>query len=292
MQANFPLMPATQNRPDFIVIGAMKCGTTTLYHDLLSHPDIFLTDKESNLLLTPDPQESYSKAYAKADEKQLCGEVCPDYSKLPDLSKAIPNAKKLFSGATPRIIYLVRCPLARTLSHHRFVSSRRDTRFPTMPSDINQCLADHPELINYSRYAMQIRPWIDAFGKDGVLILRFEAFTQNRIDSLKQIFTFLGLSNDHLPPQLNQIHNRSDSRPVLTPTWQRFIATKFYRSLLRPLLTLSLRDKIRALVLPKPSSDWTSPSPETKQQIIDLLRDDVTELQQIMELDSPPWPLD
>lgn len=284
-------MPAAKNKPDFLVIGAMKSGTTTLYHDLLSHPDIFLTDKESNLLFTPDPQKPYAKTYAKADENQLCGEVCPDYSKLPDLDQAIPAAKKLFSHTAPRIIYLIREPLARTLSHHRFVSSRRDTRFPSMPGDINQCLAEHPELINYSRYAMQIRPWIDAFGKDSILIIRFENFIQNRNNSLQQIFTFLGITHDHLPAELNRIHNRSDSRPVLTPTWQRFIGTKFYLHFIRPLLSLSLRDKIRTLVLPKASNTWTPPSPGTKQFILDQLRADLDELQQIMQLDSPPWEL-
>ncbi len=285
-------MPAAKNRPDFLVIGAMKCGTTTLYHDLLSHPDIFLPDKESNLLFNASPSDAFAEAYKKSTSAQLCGEVCPDYSKLPDLSDAIPNTKSLFTDSSPRIIYLVREPLSRTLSHHRFVSSRRDTRFPTMAPDINLCLSDHPELINYSRYAMQIRPWIDAFGEKSILILRFEDFIKSRNNTLKEIFTFLGVSTDHFSAQQNQIHNRSDSRPVLTPGWQRFIGTDFYLRFLRPLLSLTLRDKIRALVLPKPSSDYTPPTTQTRQDIIDPLREDVIELQQIMDLDSPPWDLD
>ena len=285
-------MPAVRNRPEFLVIGAMKCGSTTLYHDLLSHPDIFLPDKESNLLFSSSPKDAFSEAYKKSKASQICGEVCPDYSKLPDFSDVIPITKSLFTDSPPRIIYLVRDPLSRTLSHHRFVSSRRDTRFPTMAPDINQCLSDHPELIDYSCYAMQIRPWIDALGKDSVLIIRFEDFIQNRIGTLKQISAFLGVSHDHVTTEQGLVHNRSDSRPVLTPTWQRFIGTKFYLRVLRPLLSLTLRDKIRALVLPRPSNDWTPPTLETKQHIIDLLRDDVIELQKILELDSPPWVLD
>ncbi len=285
-------MSTARNRPDFLIIGAMKSGTTTLYHDLLSHPDIFLPDKESNLLLTVDQQQSYTEVYRKARPEQSCGEVCPDYSKLPDLKEAVPKAKSLFTNTSPRIIYLVREPLSRTLSHHRFVSSRRDSRFPSMPPDINQCIHQHPELINYSRYAMQILPWIDAFGKDSVFLIRFEDFVQNRSDTLKQIFTFLGVSSDHVSVEQNRIHNASKSRPVLTPTWQYFIETKLYRRILRPLLSPSLRDKIRSWVLPLPSNHWIPPDSETIQYIIDQVRDDVTDLQHLLELDSPLWDLD
>lgn len=282
-------MPATKNKPDFLVIGAMKSGTTTLYHDLLSHPDIFLLDKESNLLFTPDPASAYASAYQKSAANQSCGEVCPDYSKLPDFPDTIAKAKTLFSDSPPRIIYLVREPLSRTLSHHRFVSSRRDTRFTTMPSDINDCLEDHPELIHYSCYAMQIRPWIEAFGKSTVLTIRFEDFIQRRAITLKEIFTFLDLTIDHSSPAPNTIHNRSASRPVLTPAWQSLISTRFYRRLIRPCLNLTLRDKIRRWVLPSTSQNYIPPTAATQQQIIEQLRDDSAELQQLLELDAPLW---
>ena len=282
-------MPTARHRPDFLVIGAMKSGTTTLYHDLLSHPDIFLPDKESNLLCTSAPADAYAEVYKKAKPGQICGEVCPDYSKLPDLADAVPSAKKIFTGTAPKIIYLVREPLTRAISHHRFVSSRLDSRFASMDSDINQCIRQHPELIDYSRYAMQVHPWIEAFGKESLCVIRFEDFVENRADTMKQIYDFLGVSSEHVPAKQDRIHNPSDSRPVLTPGWQRFIETKFYRRFLRPFLSLSLRDKIRSRVLPSPSDDWTPPTPETKQYIIDQLCDDVADLQQILELDSPPW---
>lgn len=285
-------MPTARYRPDFLVIGAMKSGTTSLYHDLYSHPDIFLPDKESNLLFAPSPADAFTEAYKKSQVGQICGEVCPDYSKLPDLSDALPAAKKLFTDQMPRLIYLVRQPLNRTLSHHRFVSSRRDTRFPTMDANINQCLDEHPELINYSRYAMQIRPWIEAFGKKSLLVIRFEDYIQNRNDTLKKIHSFLGLSNAPLPPtHQDRIHNRSASRPVLTPAWQRIIESKLYRQLLRPLLSLSLRDKIRRRVLPTSSNKRTPLTAETQQAIIDQVRDDSAELPALLDLDAPLWNL-
>lgn len=282
-------MPTARNKPDFLVIGAMKCGTTTLYHDLLSQPAIFLPDKESNLLFSPSPPEAYAKVYRRAGSGQICGEVCPDYSKLPDLDTAVPNAKTLFGDTAPRLVYVIREPLSRTLSHHRFVSSRLDTRFPSMDPDINQCVRQHPELINYSRYAMQIRPWIEAFSKNTLLVIRFEDYIQDRTNTLGQILAFLGVSSGPVSNGQDSLKNSSDSRPVLTPGWQSFIETKLYRRMLRPLLAASLRDRIRSRVLPKPTGDWTPPTPETKQYLIDQLREDTVELQAILELDSPPW---
>jgi hypothetical protein len=282
-------MPTARNRPDFLVIGAMKCGTTTLYHDLLSQPAIFLPDKESNLLFSPSPAEAYAKVYRRAESNQICGEVCPDYSKLPDLDTAIPNAKALFADTAPRIVYVIREPLSRTLSHHRFVSSRLDTRFPSMDPNINHCVRQHPELVNYSRYAMQIRPWIEAFAKNTLLVIRFEDYIQDRTNTLGQILAFVGASSGHVSGRQDSLKNPSDSRPVLTPGWQLLIETKLYRRLLRPLLTSSLRDRIRSKVLPKPVGDWTPPTPETNQYIIDQLRADTIELQAILGLESPLW---
>ncbi|MCF6313094.1 MAG: sulfotransferase [Verrucomicrobiales bacterium] len=283
-------MPRTKNRPDFLVIGAMKCGTTSLYHDLLSHPDIFLPDKESNLLLSTDPASAYASAYQKSTAHQICGEVCPDYSKLPDFPNPVPAAKALFPDTAPRILYLVREPLARTLSHHRFVSSRRDTRFATMPADINRCLHDHPELIHYSRYAMQLRPWIEAFGKNSIQVIRFEDYIENRQSTLHQITRFLDLPD--LPTTPTKIHNATQSRPILTPTWQRFITHNFYRRILRPLIPSNLREKLRQLVLPKADPSYIPPTAATQQKLIDQLRDDAAELQQLLERDSPLWQLD
>ncbi len=267
----------------------MKCGTTTLYHDLLSQPGIFLPDKESNLLFCPSPAEAYARAYKKMGAGQLCGEVCPDYSKLPDLDDAVPNAHALFPDSPPRIVYVVREPLSRTLSHHRFVSSRLDTRFPSMGPDINRCIRQHPELINYSRYAMQIRPWIEAFGEDHLLVIRFEDYIRDRRTSLAQILAFLGISTAPVFDKRPPLKNPSDSRPVLTPGWQRIIDSKLYRRLLRPLLGNSLRDWIRHQVLPKPAGNWVPPTPETSRYIIDQVRADTAELESLLGIDSPLW---
>lgn len=284
-------MSPSKNSPDFLVIGAMKCGTTTLYHDLLSHPDIFLPDKESNLLFTSDPPSAYASAYQKSTANQSCGEICPDYSKLPDFPNTAAKAKTLFTDTAPRIIYLVREPLSRTLSHHRFVSSRRDTRYPSMPADINRCLEDHPELIHYSHYSMQLRPWIEAFGKSSVLIIRFEDFVENRQSTLNKITNFLNLPKLPAPLNPKRIYNRTADRPVLTPTWQRLISTHFYRRLIRPCLNLTLRDKIRRWVLPSTTQTYIPPTAATQRKIIEQVRDDIAELQQLLELDSPLWDL-
>ncbi|MFK5921787.1 MAG: sulfotransferase [Verrucomicrobiota bacterium] len=283
-------MPASRNSPDFLIIGAMKCGTTTLYHDLLCHPNIFLPDKESNLLLTASPAEAYQQAYQKSTPDQICGEVCPDYSKLPDQAEAVSHAKKLFPDHPPRLIYLIREPLARTLSHHRFVSTRRDTRFPTMPPDINLCLNQHPQLLNYSRYAMQLKPWIEAFGKDALLVIRFEDYIKNRQTTLKQITRYLDLPNLPALSHPDQIHNAAQSRPVLTTGWQRFITHAFYRRVVRPILNPALREKLRQLVLPKATEQCIPPTIQTQQNIVDQLRSDTAELQTLLELDAPLWP--
>ena len=55
-----------QPPPHFLIVGAMKAGTTTLYRDLVLHPDIFMpTVKEPEILIKHGTRDSIAKAYER-----------------------------------------------------------------------------------------------------------------------------------------------------------------------------------------------------------------------------------
>src|SRR5262245_60208451 len=103
--------------PNFLVIGAMKSGTTTFYHDLAAHPDVFLAEKELGALSRDVATVEYASYFKRAKPEQLCGDVSTTYSMCPDVSGVADRAKKNLSRNT-KIIYLVREPVARAISHH------------------------------------------------------------------------------------------------------------------------------------------------------------------------------
>ncbi len=109
--------------PDFLIIGAQKAGTTTLYRDLLANPAIFLPiDKEpGNLceddLLTDTGRSAYARHFANASTDQLCGEATTSHTKRPDVLGVPARARRLL-GDKLKVIYLVREPISRIISHH------------------------------------------------------------------------------------------------------------------------------------------------------------------------------
>ena len=74
--------------PNFLVIGAAKAGTTSLYHYLRAHPQIYMSErKELNFFIEKDGwekgQEWYEKQFERAGDAVAIGEASPNHSKYP-----------------------------------------------------------------------------------------------------------------------------------------------------------------------------------------------------------------
>ena len=143
---------------DFFVIGAQKCGTTTLYEDLRGHPSIRLTEKErSPLLITGRDarRAEYGRTFRGVGSGARCGDVSTEYAMLP----RDPQTAAVAASVNPhaRVVYIVRDPLHRTLSHHRHLHAEGSAGL-----DFGLALAERPDLLDNSRYATQVRPWMSA----------------------------------------------------------------------------------------------------------------------------------
>jgi hypothetical protein len=276
------------------VLGAMKCGTTTLYHDLLALPGVRLPDKESNALLAADPERVLAQLFAGAGPGEVIGEVCPDYTKPGLGDRALAAARRLFaSHQPPKLIYLVREPIARLLSHHHFVSTQHGEANPGgMTADLAASLRDFPELVATSCYAARLGPWLDAFGRETVKVIRFEDYVADRVGTLADLADFLGLGHAHIGEiDTGRVHNAGDSRPVATPGWRRVLRQPLYRQWLRPLLPRGLRDRLRAWLLPKPPPRPAPPGPETLAALAEIFQPDVEMLSHLIGADRPLWDL-
>ena len=281
-------MPAeiekSRRNPDFLVIGAMKCGTTTLYHDLVAQPSIFLPDKESNLLLG----ENGPGKFRDAGAGRATGEVCPDYAKRPGIEGV---AKRLPLDSAPKIIYLVRHPVERMISHHHFISSQLPPQNPGMSDDIDLAIKEFPELIDYGRYGFQLEPWVERFGRRAILVIRFEDYVTDRVGTLEGLFEFIGVP--FLPELVREgeVHNRSAARPVLSPIWKSIRENAGYRKLVRPLTSLAFRNRVRQLILPRAEDRPAPPNRETIERVTGVYREDLEHLRGLLGEESPLWKL-
>lgn len=275
--------------PGFLIIGAMKAGTTSLYLDLGDNPEVFLpADKEPENLcrdevLTQSGKCAYEKLFAKAKPNQLCGEASTAYSKLPDFS-GVPQRAKQLLGENLKVIYLVRDPLARIISqHHHEISSGNIT------CNIDEAVEKYARFVNFSRYAMQIQPWIDALGRDNVLIIHFETYIKNRKETVESTCKFLDIEPYTLGIDQEEVFNKTHGKPLSKGLIEKFRLTSLYRNVFKPRLSSTTRSRIRKAILPQAKSRPVAPTTETTLYIKDQIDTDIKELSVLMRSSTPLW---
>lgn len=278
--------------PHFLIIGGMKCGSTTLYRDMGTNPAVFFpVDKEPENLtrddvLTDAGRAAYARLFDPARPEQTCGEASTAYTKLPDHAGVAGRARALL-GAGLRVIYIVREPVARVASHHH-----HELSVGAMPASLDEALRTHPALLNYSRYAMQARAWIDALGADNVRIVRFEDYTRNRAAVTAELSTFIGVEPRPDLVEPDKVFNKSDAKPVMTGPWRLVVGNPIYQATLRKVFSQDTRTAIRNLVLPKSKHARRDATPEQARRIYDALADDLAELATLMGRTGPVWERD
>ena len=277
--------------PGFLIIGAQKAGTTTLYRDLLPNPEIFLPiDKEPGNLcedhvLTDTGRSAYAKHFAGARSHQICGEATTEYTKRPDIPGVPARARRLL-GDKLKVIYLVREPISRIISHHH-----HELTSGHVSCGIDEAVRTIARYIDYSRYAMQITPWLNELGPEQVLIIHFESYIETRVKTLASVCKFLGVAPRPDTVRAEIAYNRSAGKPVPVGPIAAMRKSSLYRRFLRPLLSASAKDKIRAALLPKAATPPDRPSVETVRLIVEAVGQDIAQLTAIMDRTEPLWNL-
>lgn len=282
--------------PDFLVIGAMKAGTTSLCWDLEAHPSIFFPSvKEPHTLcldevLTEEGRKKYAALFDRASPEQICGEGSTGYTKQP-LHTGVPERARQLLGADLKLIYIVREPVARTLSHHYHMYRAGDA-----PRDIGQALRQIPSLVNVSRYAMQLDPWIETFGLANLHVVRFEDFVQARTETVNELCTFLRVSPESGTVDTERVHNAGENQ-LLPPDLLRGIIRKitrsqWYKRNVHPHISQGVRDLLKHIVYEPAKDRPDPPSPEVIEYIIEHVQEDVDRLSQLLDRNDLKWDLE
>jgi hypothetical protein len=177
--------------PDFVIVGAMKCATSTLHDQLARQPGVFMSTPKEPCFFSDEPiwargEAWYDSLFTAAPEGALRGESSTHYTKLPDL----PHAAERLHARRPdaRLIYVVRHPIDRLVSH--FI---HDWTEGICSADLGEALRTHRPLVDYGRYAMQLRPWLERFGADRILLVPYAGIRARPQAELERIAAFLGI---------------------------------------------------------------------------------------------------
>jgi len=192
--------------PNFIIIGAMKAGTTTLYRAMLEHPQIVPAVTKELHFLTKNgvTKEKYIILFNKCEKGQITGEATPNYLWKPLAPK---NAKKLIPET--KFIALLRNPVYRTYSQYwgylrKCKKRRKEPKFKTFNKYVkylihhpnNQCRLGYVGRYGIQRsiYINQLEEWYKYFPKKQIMIIKSEDLFKDVNKITNEVFSFLGLS--------------------------------------------------------------------------------------------------
>lgn len=287
-------------RPDTFIVGAPKCGTTSMYHYLGQHPQVFMAHhKETNFfsrdlpLLRRVPDEAaYLQLFALAGDALRIGEASVSYLQ----SVSAPAAIRRFSPGA-RILIMVRNPIELVVSLHNQLlwSGSEDQVDLAKALDLQQarrsgrCLPPkgrHEAFLQYEQTAMfagSIRRYHQVFGAHRVHVSLFEELEERPLDLYHSISRFLGVSDDFCPrfkvanprkvvPNLKLLR-WSRRFPRLQRAYQRAVPTR---------LQSRVSDGVGRITQRQPA---LRPDATTRARLGAVFRPDVEELSELMGVD-------
>jgi hypothetical protein len=187
--------------PNLVVIGGLKCGTTSLHHYLNLHPEIGMSrPKELNFFVAelnwPLGRDWYASHFRGAG--RVRGESSPHYTNRPRFDGVAERLAGTLPGA--RLIYMVRDPIDRMLSHylHNIGGGYDDRPLEEALSDPDTAYVDR------GRYFFQLEPFLERFDDERIHLVTREELKRDRAATMRRVFGFLGVDPDFTSPQFER----------------------------------------------------------------------------------------
>ncbi len=178
-------------RPNFLVIGAMKCATTSLCDIFAAHPQMFVSAPKEPDFFCDDAVFQrgwawYESLFVGAKGRVAVGEGSTGYTK----QKLHPDAVQRVAKHLPdlRLIYIVRHPLKRIESHWLHLIACGENVPP-----LREALQKWPHIVDTSLYWKQIDAYRRHYPDDRLLVLFFEDFVRHPGVVIKRCYEFLGV---------------------------------------------------------------------------------------------------
>lgn len=301
--------------PDFLVVGAAKSGTTSLYHYLKEHPSIYLSFiKEVWFFSFKDhpPQDNgpallgemiitnldeYRKLFADARPEQLAGDICPSY--LYTHLDTVKNIREVYGGSHRKlkIVICLRNPVDRAYS--QYMMFKRDNHEPlsfeeALKPEIIQERLDNGwnffyDYISFGMYYQQVSTFLHEFPNTKVIL--FEDFVRSRDAILLELMRFLEIEQIQLDAGKGFRYNVSG-----IPRYRKldflFSEMNPVNVVLKPIAKkmmskharYKLKNRIRNRFIVKRPMER-----ETRDRLISIYRENILKLQNLVERDLSHW---
>ncbi len=275
------------NLPNFVIIGAMKAATTSLHYYLNLHPQISMSkEKELNFFVK---EKNWGKGldWYQSNfngDKPFRGEASPNYTNFP-LFKGVPER---MHSVIPdiKLIYLVRDPIERILSHyvHKIADGGESRPLERVLSKL-----ESNRYICRSQYFMQLEHYLKVFPDRNILIISSEDLITNNRAVIKRVFEFLNVDSSFYDAKFQNILHKSNRKrrkdQIAQLLGQKSVMKNIHK------LPYSFRSYVDWLVFWPFSRKVKRPvmNESLKQRIIDHLQDDVEQLRKFTGHKFSDW---
>jgi len=274
-------------RVNLFILGAMKCGTTSLFGHFEKHPQIcFSNPKETGFFKDEnwnDKLDIYHKKFNCVNENiKYYAEGDTNYTKF-----ALNSNKNIWDrifeyNTNAKLIYLYRNPIDRIVSEytHLILEGYQSGK-------IEDLVFKKTNYIQNSSYYSQIYPFIQKFGEENIRLISFETFIKNRSEILNEISGFLGI--EPFKDAHTQIHkNKSSGNLRFHHKWRPY--SRYFKKLI-DFLPKTASDGLMKILIPKERHIFEKPSltQNSKQKIVDLLENDIVKFEALIGKNLDHW---
>lgn len=251
----------------FLLIGAAKSGTTSLFADICQHPDVFLPpvkepgDLCHDSVLTPEGREKYLSIFRDAPDGAWIGDASTTYTMRDTYPGVAERAIKLL-GKDIRIIFIGREPLERikSLYRHHILIGRE-----TLP--LRDLSLYDSFYFQMSKYDYQLNYWFDFFEKQKIILLRYEDYEKYPGAVVRRVWRHLDLEAIS-GVDFGQRRNVSSDRRIAHSYIGRLATSQFYKRHVRRVLPESLRHRLQPILSRKHRGGFADDLPEDREQAL------------------------
>lgn len=264
-------------KPNYMLIGAAKCATSSLCTLLGQHPDIFMVKCKEPFFFSNDEIYSrgfdwYESLYELAGNKKMRGEGSNRYT----MKEIFPNTISRIVSYAPdlKLIYVVRNPISRIESYWL---EKRTHGGESVHYDFNTAVRVNRDLlVDSSNYWQQINVYRDHYPDERILILFYEDFIKKPEAIMRRCFEFLKVEPDAPIPDFYIRQGQTSGRLVPTNTLSRLRSFSSFRAVVK-LIPEYIRKPLKKRLFSKKIQERPQWTPENRAWVADILEDDIHE---------------